>query len=211
MRTLLTINLALLAAAMAYGKTAAVAPDRTVIVCLERPDVSLSQTTVVAARQLVSEMFAGIDIGIEWRKGLRDCPQAGIQISLRSNTPVTLKPGAPASALPFEGTHIQVFCDRILQSGSERTKSYLLAHVIMHEITHILQGTDAHSDHGIMEARWSGAEIRGFTWKPLEFRQEDIDRIYSGMAARTSRISVAINTAKTPAPDFRAATVDQEQ
>jgi len=34
----------------------------------------------------------------------------------------------------------------------------LLAHVIVHEITHLIKGTDEHSESGILKQRWEPAD-----------------------------------------------------
>ena len=34
----------------------------------------------------------------------------------------------------------------------------LLGHVLAHEIAHLLEGTDLHSDSGIMKARWNSSD-----------------------------------------------------
>ena len=59
----------------------------------------------------------------------------------------------------------------------------MLAHVLAHEITHILQGIKRHSKTGVMKAKWSYEDIRKMTWKPLPFAEEDIRLIHLGMEA----------------------------
>jgi hypothetical protein len=78
-------------------------------------------------------------------------------VSFVTSTPKTFHPGALAYALPYEGVHIEVFYDRIAQADPDLVPS-LMAHVIVHEITHILQGIDRHSTGGIMQAVWGSSD-----------------------------------------------------
>jgi hypothetical protein len=98
-------------------------------------------------------MFAAIDVNIRWRHTLVGCRADGIQFTFSDRTPETFRPGALAYALPDEGTYIRVFYDRNLQAHETR-QTNIMAHVLVHEITHILQGVSRHSESGIMKARW---------------------------------------------------------
>jgi hypothetical protein len=93
-------------------------------------------------------------------------------------------PGCLAYALPYEGLHIVVFYDRIAQEHPGLVKS-LLAHVLAHEITHLLQAENRHSASGIMKARWIENDYKDMKLGLLAFSAEDIDLIYRGLLART--------------------------
>jgi len=138
------------------------------------------------ARMTVSQMFAGIGVAIDWHTQMADCPADALKISLSNKTPETLRPGALAYALPYEGTHIVVFYDRIQRMGSLRSAPRVMAHVMAHEITHILEGIVRHSESGVMKARWSDDELRAMARKPLAFASEDVDLIYRGLAYRNA-------------------------
>jgi hypothetical protein len=142
---------------------------------------------------LARKMFQGIGVNMEWRAGLRYCPENAIIVSLGGSTPATFKPGALAYALPYEGTHIQVFYDRISRYGNPATVSVMLAHVLVHEITHILQGIQRHSETGIMKAHWDNQDLLSMRSRPLSFTPHDIDLIYIGLAARAHPRMMAMN------------------
>lgn len=91
------------------------------------------------ARITAAGMFAHIGVRLEWR-GWSDCPAGAIKISLSTETPDCLKPGALAYALPFDGTRIVVFMDRIHGEQPRDREPIVLAYVIAHEITHIMEG-----------------------------------------------------------------------
>ena len=102
------------------------------------------------ARAMAGKMFAGIGVTLSWRNSHR-CPANAIRITFSQQTPPQQLPGAFAYALPYEGTHIVVFYDRVLSEIAEpRWVPSLLAHVLVHEITHILEGSDHHSATGTL-------------------------------------------------------------
>ena len=138
------------------------------------------------AETLASRMFAVIGISLEWTKGkpADESPQQPIIIEMVRRTPTNLMPGSLAYAVP-EGSHITVFIDRIEQM---RAPSNVLAHVMVHEITHFLQGIGRHSATGVMKEVWTAADFGGMRLRPLSFTPLDIDLIYSALAAgRTSQ------------------------
>jgi hypothetical protein len=51
----------------------------------------------------------------------------------------------------------------------------ILAHVLTHEITHVLQEIDRHSATGVMKARWDAKDFLDMTFSPLPFTSNDID------------------------------------
>ena len=139
------------------------------------------------AKVVASDIFAGIGVKILWHSP-RQCPAEAILITFSNDEPASLLPGALAYAMPFEGTHIVVFYDRV--KNRPGSVSCLLGHVIAHEVAHILQGRVRHSESGIMKAQWTGVDYQQMTWKPLQFTDEDVMLIHSGLKVReASRLS----------------------
>lgn len=180
----------LMTGAVAYGQSTLAPPERKVTVCMKE-DPRDRFATVPRARMMASKIFRDIGIVIEWRPG--NCPAEGILISLSWSTPAELIPGALAYALPYEGTHIQVFYDRISQCTDPTMVSILLAHVLVHEITHIIEGIARHSATGIMKAHWDKQDFFRMRCKPLEFTDEDIGLIWRGLALPAPGAMVAMN------------------
>jgi hypothetical protein len=148
-------------------------PARTVTVCSRR---TADSPTLYRAQGETSKMFATAGVKIEWREP-RPCPAGAILISLSEDAPASDHPGALAYALPYEGTHIVVFYDRIQRQSAAvdpNALPMLLAHVMVHEITHILQGVSRHSETGIMKARWDERDYGQMRIKPLPFTDADI-------------------------------------
>lgn len=146
-------------------------------------------TEMYLARRIVSEMFAKIGVTIEWRFQERTCrSQSGaIFVRLSTDTPADQLPGDLAYALPFEGAHIVVFYDRVSASVPRSVVPQLLAHVLAHEIAHILEGTNYHSDSGVMKARWDLNDEDQMFHKPLLFSSLDVSLIHRGLEERESR------------------------
>jgi hypothetical protein len=135
-----------------------------------------------SAMMLASEIFLNIGVRLHWRLGEPSRREAGsIQIEVVTGTPETFMPGALAYALPYEGVHIRIFWDRI---SSYSNPGDVLAHVMAHEITHILQGEARHSAKGIMKAKWSPEDLNAMAIRPLSFSDEDVSLIYRGMDRR---------------------------
>jgi len=164
-----------------------VALEHVVPVCMSEgartPDMYL-------ARAIVSEMFEKIGVTIEWRfQGLCRASSGVISIKLSDDTPDNQFAGALAYALPFEGTRIPgfqitVFYDRVKGSVQPRVVPHLLAHVLAHEIGHVIEGTDHHSESGVMKAHWDLSDQDRMCRKPLTFSEFDVSLIHKGLEAR---------------------------
>ena len=172
------------------GNHAPIPAERHVTVCMDNYGI-----TIAPARLLATKMFVDIGVKIDWRLGVDGCPSKAIRISFGS--PTGSQPKALAYALPYDGTHIYVFYDRIVNKCNQNLAPYVLGHVLVHEITHILEGICWHSGHGIMKAKWDADDFADMPRQSLKFAEEDIDLIYRGLAARAARPLVAMNS--TPA------------
>jgi hypothetical protein len=128
-------------------------------------------------------MFSSSGVRIEWHGRTPDggqLPVGAIAVSLAPETPAHLLPGALAFARPYEGIHITVFWDRIQQTPRPAPAAVILAHVLVHEITHVLEGVDRHSDSGLMKAQWTSRDYAAMAWKPLPFDPQDILLMHIG-------------------------------
>ena len=168
---------------------------RRISICMHREG---NMTGVILALMTVSRLFREIGVTLIWTTP-GSCPSDGIRISLTRNTPVSFQPGAMAYALPFEGAQIRVFVDRI-EKNSPSLVPHLLGYVIAHEITHIIQGTDHHSDHGVMKAHWDGRDLNQMQWDQLSFAREDVDLILMGLNKRTQGSWSPANVSVIPPP-----------
>jgi hypothetical protein len=145
-------------------------------------DLTVPYTTEAQAEHLASDMFEDIGVTLRWRSGQPSRQDTGaIVIEFLTGAPERFMPGALAYALPYEGVHISIFWDRIRQFSAPRE---LLAHVMVHEVAHIIQGIMSHSQAGIMKAHWTTDDVFAMESKPLKFTPDDVDLIYRGLESR---------------------------
>jgi hypothetical protein len=152
------------------------------------------------AEGIADGMFATAGVRIEWQghspEGSR-LPGGALAIGLDTHTPANFLPRALAFTRVYEGVHIEVFCDRLerLAPGA-KMEVPLLAHVLVHEITHMLEGIDRHSETGLMKAHWNARDYADMATNPLPFAPVDITLIRLGLAARVrEQIFVSANSA----------------
>jgi hypothetical protein len=127
------------------------------------------------AQAVASEIFARVGIRVVWRDP-RSCRESDgfIKISFCDRTPQTLRPHALAYARPYEGTHIVVFYDRVQAIVTAVGAKNLLAYVLVHELTHILEGTEHHAENGIMKACWNLDDYSAMALRSLHFSATDL-------------------------------------
>jgi len=154
----------------------------TVTICGEvRPGLAFG-----VARKEVTAMYARIGVTLAWHDA-NHCPDGALRVSLFKGYPADFPPEQLGYALPFEGSQIVIFWERIEATTNTRDAPPLLAHVMAHEIGHVLEGTSRHSASGLMKAHWDKTDVRDLCWKPMPFAEEDIDLIYQGVKERASR------------------------
>jgi hypothetical protein len=167
-------------ALLAIGVDAAAA-DATVYVTSE------SAISTYAAKRIAGSMFRKVGVVIDWGTGTPHAGTPGIwlRIILSSRTPEDRLPGALAVAFPYAGCTkgITVFYDRIQSLASGSNREALLAYVLVHEITHVLQGTDRHSEEGVMKARWNLKDRSRIFERRLAFEDDDVMLIRRGANA----------------------------
>lgn len=188
---------ALLAIGDAEGKAKEGEPK--VSICVEKSvDVTTSAEedvrVVGEAEWIATKMFAGVGIRIAWHGYASACPMLDqpIIINIGIHTPKAYFPAAFGFALPYEGIHIRVFYDRVRSAARQAGVAQpgrvadLLAHVLAHEITHILQVSNSHSDEGVMKARWGSQDYAQMRRTPLAFTESDVMLIRRGLEVRKS-------------------------
>lgn len=151
------------------------------------------------ARAIVNWMYARIGVRLAWSnnapvRGRVSASSVPIEISFVSEGPKNEHPGALAFARPFaDGANaITVMYGQIQTIAGRAThERSLLAHVMAHEIGHVLQSVVEHSEAGVMKAQWSEEDLYAMQKKPLEFTPDDVDRIVRGLTAWKSRIAAS--------------------
>ena len=135
------------------------------------------------AQNLAGQIFAKIGVCIEWHNGDPRSSSSSRPIVIElTGAPRNKEPHLLAYALPYEGVHIRVFYEAIVQSPN---RAVMLANVFAHEITHILQGVVRHSESGMMKATWTYRDVEQMEYGGLAFTPFDIMLIHQGIAARS--------------------------
>ena len=143
-------------------------------------DAGTPNAIIQKAQTIVTWIYAREGIRIAWDKS-----PAGkvIHIRFTGQTPGDFRPDALAYAAPFAGgeNSIVVLYDRVEQWARPSLVPVLLAHVLVHEIAHILQACDHHANHGIMKRRWQAGDFDAMTKFQLRFTAEEVDLMRQGL------------------------------
>lgn len=164
-------------------------------------------TMLFRAEAMATGMFAGIGVQVRWelgsprpargdkKAGIAPNPGLDIVLSLVSDEGGNTHQGALGYALPYaqSGVRVTLFYDRMLGPvvGNEGAATVLLAHVLAHEITHVLQGVVRHSEEGLMKAQWTPADRAQMKQRPLPFTAYDVELIQRAMAAAKVQSQIA--------------------
>ena len=165
-------------------------------------DVKLSMTGLevvpgpvrFAAAEQAARMFAVIGVRLQWTKHRPMNPDRDLPIQVRLIRDMAGHPGALAYANPFDPAPvITVLYDRIVfaTERAPEVRGAVLAHVLAHEIGHLIIKTDEHSPAGIMKAQWSGADWSRIAHGLLTFLPADADMIRRGVITRARRVERA--------------------
>jgi len=147
--------------------------------------VERSSPAFARARALASQMFFSAGVDLEWCDRAATCRHWNdrIVVTLERSAPSRLPNSARAEAQVFQGRDIWIYLDRMPPTSHPAAHAYW-AHVLVHEITHLLQAVDHHADHGVMKSHWSKADVARMQAEPLPFTELDIQMIHAGIAHR---------------------------
>jgi hypothetical protein len=152
-------------------------------VCMESG--AADHWVVLRAETIATRMFAEIGVGIEWRHAPTSC-NTGESFIVQFSTGASerLFPGALAYSRLDGVDHIEVFYNRVGNTVEAQRVPSLLAHVLAHEIGHLLEGVGRHSADGVMKAHWDNRDFLEMAYKPLTFAPEDVELIQRGIVHR---------------------------
>jgi hypothetical protein len=144
------------------------------------------QFVVAQAEDITAHIFAGIGIHLEWYHDNRHCktPPPEFLNVVMSSAPESQQPGVLAYSHLHNNPYIEVFYNRVLHIAEPPSVPKLLAHVLAHEIAHLLEDTGRHSDAGIMKAHWNQSDISHMAFEPMSFTAVDASLIRQGSLIR---------------------------
>ncbi|HEY3840698.1 MAG TPA: hypothetical protein VGL72_29200 [Bryobacteraceae bacterium] len=159
------------------------APNSTPDLVLSVHNSNTRSAIVRLAEGQAERMLAGAGISVQWTIGqpLNRGPAELIEAIITDQPDDSFRPGALAYAtLGLQsGTRIEIFYNRICAHGRDSEIPQILAHVLVHEITHILEGCNRHSETGIMKAHWDANDWRSLRRSSLPFASEDLRLLHS--------------------------------
>lgn len=171
----------------------------------------VAPSVLLRAEAMANRMFAGIGVRVQWtgrRPGRRTEPASGgcapkrpeeIVVRIIFGRAGFASSDAFAYALPYasDGVRVTVFYGELRKAlrDQPRLEPVLLAHVLVHEITHVLQGVVRHSSTGVMKAHWNSTEYSDMEDRPLEFAGDDAELIQLGL--RRTQSLACVGTAST--------------
>ena len=157
-------------------------------------DVGLASPALYMSECRAAKVFSEAGIQIKWRLGTapsyNDTMQRVVQVRIVSRAPDSANPGALAVALPYEGIHLTIFYDRVTRVMPEAPQ-VLLGYVLVHEITHLLEGFSRHSFAGVMKGNWDRMDGCRMRNDKFFLSAEDTQLIHIGIAARAARTQIA--------------------
>jgi len=159
-------------------------PSRQLRICMG--SVTGNALIVYESRTVVSGIFAGIGVKVRWIDPVK-CAPGAILVSFSSDTSGTIHPSALAYTMPYEGTRVVVFLERVKDKAPSFGER-LLGYTVAHEVAHILEGVASHSDSGIMKAHWGTDDLCHMRVGRFGFGADDIYLIYQGLYQRESRL-----------------------
>ena len=156
----------------------------SLMVLLTNEAVPLADIQTATSR--TTWIFADIGVRLEWRANLpsqggKTAP--GVVVKLNISESTECRSDALGCAFPYAGSSrsISVSYARIKETYPPGMQVTVLAHVMAHEIAHVLQGVYRHSDSGIMKAHWIGKDAKLMQVRSLRFAEFDADLILSGL------------------------------
>jgi hypothetical protein len=158
--------------------------------------VALPPGMLMDASRKAIDMFREIGVNLRLRMGKpardqSDSCGAPIIVQIENAAGYDGPARAMAYALPYResGTCIHMFLDRVTRDRTPASANALLAHVMVHEITHVLELTERHSGDGVMKAVWSDQDYQRMSRHPLQFAPEDVEKIRQGLSRRVTHAS----------------------
>ena len=166
------------------------------------------------AETLVSDIFAKVGVCIMWHAGSppkdyrSDAGRTIFRIRWAERVPATTDASALAVARPLSPDASITLYEESLRRFLNRyrdTQNLVFSYVVAHELAHLMQGLNRHSDSGILKAQWSYKDVYQMASGRLEFTAYDVQLVHEGLNARmTRRRSLALKAAEGSGSSNRA-------
>jgi hypothetical protein len=151
-------------------------------------DADVPAETLSRAEQSASDVLRAAGVHVLWLNGDQGLnrPETGKEVRYSVPFGLSLRVVRKAATLPTvafgvsflgadeSGRYGDIFYDTAqrLSETNHLNLPNVLGHVIAHELGHLLLGTNAHSQVGIMRPRWSRDELNGLAMGRLRFTSQ---------------------------------------
>ena len=154
--------------------------------------VGVPQAVMAGAKQVATAAFAAAGIEVKWVEGKRPGERrevaSGEVLTTVFDGPAPAHFGPEAMAFTNVGgradADVHVFYNRVADikdtralrsTGMRVSLAEFLGNVLVHELTHALEGVARHSSYGLMKAAWSARDCDQMARGPLAFAAEDLE------------------------------------
>jgi hypothetical protein len=143
------------------------------------------------AQIVVSDIFSKVGVKITWHAGsVPKDYRGGISWTIFSIRWAVLAPGtadegalAAAHPLGSREASIILYEDRIrlFLNRYRDAQNIVFAYVVAHELAHVMQRLNRHSDAGILKTQWSSNDFFQMRTRSLGFTADDVELIHNGL------------------------------
>jgi hypothetical protein len=171
--------------AEAFSVAAGIAPGAFPVVKICIQNGGGNSWVVRQGEYITEKMFSTIGIKIDWPLQRRCPPPSPQSILIQLSMGALDHPDALGYARLGEN-RIEVFYDRVVSIAEPLIAPSLLGHVLAHELTHLLEDVNRHSDRGLMKAHWTSNDYHHMFPEAMSFDPEDVALIRAGLARRAA-------------------------
>ena len=205
MRAMILVTMAV--AAAAQNSSARVSTGESARRNQYRVKVHLNCTADVPAtvlwpsQEITRDLFARIGVRLVWGPGHWHASQASgvaskgepiqreFAIEISPRVPKGFDQDALAFAMPYGDTSlgVMIFYNRVkllLQQHRTTPEAVIFGHILAHEIGHVLERINRHSETGVMRARWTEDDFTQMAAGRLRFTSVDAALILNSFTTR---------------------------
>jgi predicted Zn-dependent protease len=188
-----------LASVLLWSSIATAQDTSTQIAVLVNDSVGVESWVLRQAEREAARLFEAAGIEIQWVhcaetdecRHLLGPKEFVLHIVPMGNTRSDFVFGEAFLGEDGRGQYSDVFFDRLRQAEGDIDLALLLGAVSAHELGHLLLGSHAHSQVGIMEPRWKSDSVRRIGTGTMMFTPEQARRMKTRITAETAHASLS--------------------
>ena len=165
-----------------YGSPDAAAHENPQLNVVVYNDAGVPARVVKQAKEITERIYRNAGIAIAWKEHSGSVAE-GSQFFVRI-VPRALNLPGEDFGIAFVGSDGRGIQADVFYSGIERlaasssvNPAEIMGHVMAHELGHLLLGVNSHSNLGIMQAHWTGRQLRQMSMGILRFDKRQSETI----------------------------------